>query len=350
MWWCTDDLGRWGLNNAGPLLHDYQVDQNFWELLQRIVNIEEHPIEPVSIANITMDHSGLMTITMTDASTFHLVTPIADIFGRGIWALSTHYYKRNVFGYGNSAYIVNVEHTSALTFDPGANDGNGHNYYTLLFTIPAGLPAGGATGQFLTKASNADYVFQWLTLLGVSPGGDSGYVYIKHSSADGDATWLPFTFDLITGTISPSQLPFPTLTTIGGVLETDGVAHKFLTSIDADGTAGLGQPHFIDLASDKNAFSTTTGTVSVDPTLYDLWTLVPTGDMTINLTATPTQGTELDLVITTSGTTSRNITFGTHFKSQGVLATGTVSGKVFCVSFKSDGVNMVERGARGSAM
>jgi hypothetical protein len=33
---------------------------------------------------------------------------------------------------GGVTYLVEYPHTSAATFDPGANDGLGHNYYHLL--------------------------------------------------------------------------------------------------------------------------------------------------------------------------------------------------------------------------
>ncbi|MDP2941988.1 MAG: hypothetical protein Q8O36_00520, partial [Candidatus Omnitrophota bacterium] len=64
-----------------------------------------------------------------------------------------------------------------------------------------------------------------------------------------------------------------------------------------------------------------------------------------NLTA----GQKINLVITTSGTSSFTLTFGSNFKSTGTLATGTVSAKVFVVSFVSDGTNLNEV-ARTTAM
>jgi hypothetical protein len=44
-------------------------------------------------------------------------------------------------------------------------------------------------------------------------------------------------------------------------------------------------------------------------------------------------GERVFLVVLTSGTTSRTLTFGTGFKSTGTLATGTTSGKYFVLSF-----------------
>jgi hypothetical protein len=55
-----------------------------------------------------------------------------------------------------------------------------------------------------------------------------------------------------------------------------------------------------------------------------------------------TLGSRADIIIVTSGTTSRTVTFGTGFKTTGTLATGTVSGKYFVISFVSNGNFMIE--------
>ena len=58
---------------------------------------------------------------------------------------------------------------------------------------------------------------------------------------------------------------------------------------------------------------------------------------------------QMTVQIVTSGTSSRTVTFGTGFKTTGTLATGTVSGKSFMVSFISDGGTWIET-ARTAAM
>lgn len=85
----------------------------------------------------------------------------------------------------------------------------------------------------------------------------------------------------------------------------------------------------------------TTGTVSLDPTLGNLYTCVPTGNITLNA-ATVSTGQTITVVVTTSGTSSYTITPTTNFKSTGALTTGTSSGKVFTIQFISDGVNFNE--------
>ena len=61
-------------------------------------------------------------------------------------------------------------------------------------------------------------------------------------------------------------------------------------------------------------------------------------------TTVPAAGLEAFLMVLTSGTTSRIITFGSGFKSTGTLTTGTTSGRVFVIHWISDGTNLYEAG------
>lgn len=91
-----------------------------------------------------------------------------------------------------------------------------------------------------------------------------------------------------------------------------------------------------------------TGTVSVDMST-GIITITPTGACTFNATGGLT-GAEATFVITTSGTTSRVLTWGTNFKTTATLATGTVTAKLFTVTFRClDGTTWIEI-ARTSAM
>jgi hypothetical protein len=59
-------------------------------------------------------------------------------------------------------------------------------------------------------------------------------------------------------------------------------------------------------------------------------------------TTVPAAGAICVLSILTSGTTSYTITFGSGFKSTGVLLTGIVSAMYFNITFVSDGTNLIE--------
>lgn len=89
-------------------------------------------------------------------------------------------------------------------------------------------------------------------------------------------------------------------------------------------------------------------TVSVDPTLGNIFTLTPGEDETIT-PASQVAGQQLTIIITTSGTSSKTLTFGTGFKAAGTLATGTSDAKVFTITFISNGSVYAELG-RTAAM
>lgn len=69
--------------------------------------------------------------------------------------------------------------------------------------------------------------------------------------------------------------------------------------------------------------------------------LTVTANRTLTTTV-PAAGTEVRIIVLTSGISSFTITFGTGFKPTGTLATGTTSARVFVVSFVSDGTNLYE--------
>lgn len=93
---------------------------------------------------------------------------------------------------------------------------------------------------------------------------------------------------------------------------------------------------------------TSASTIALDTTLGGIFTLTPAHTATINADSV-VAGREIALVITTSGTNSFTLTFGTNFKSTGTLATGTSTGKVFVIRFVSDGTNWNET-SRTTAM
>lgn len=81
----------------------------------------------------------------------------------------------------------------------------------------------------------------------------------------------------------------------------------------------------------------------------DDFTFTPDQDCTINATGVDS-GRHVLLVITTSGTTDRTITFGTGFRAgTPTLATGTVSGKVFVLEFYSTGASELVQKFRSDA-
>ena len=105
-----------------------------------------------------------------------------------------------------------------------------------------------------------------------------------------------------------------------------------------------------DLNPAASATSATTGTQDVTPGKVRVYTITPTGACTFNASG-GVAGPKCTFIITTSGTAAFVLTFGTNFKSAGTLSTGTVTGKVFCVTFLcKDGTLWIEESLRTLAM
>jgi len=149
--------GPWG-TGIGEDLDPEQVDNNFWEVFQAIL---EKAAQGVGISNIVVNGSS-MTFVLTDHSLLGPYDlPIAGISFKGEWLANHEYIRNDIITQGGSTYQVLVDHISNPVFDPGDNNGLGQNYYGLALTNPANvLPVGGAVGTFLRKASTTDYDFQ----------------------------------------------------------------------------------------------------------------------------------------------------------------------------------------------
>jgi hypothetical protein len=98
-----------------------------------------------------------------------------------------------------------------------------------------------------------------------------------------------------------------------------------------------------------SATPATTGAQAVTPGSFEVYTITPTGACTFNASG-GVAGRRCSFIVTTSGTAAFVLTFGTNFKAAGTLSTGTVTAKVFQVSFTcKDGTLWVEEG-RTAAM
>src|SRR5580765_3500459 len=176
--------------------------------------------------------------------------------------------------------------------------------------------------------------------------GTNGNLQVQGKTYIGAATTAPSALlHLAAGTATAGTAPLiftsgTNLTTaVAGVVEYDGTTLFFTPT----GTLRSR----VDLNSTVAA-SATTGTFNTAFNNTSVWTITPTGACTFNATGGVT-GQAVTMIVTTSGTSSFVLTFGTAFKSTGTLATGTVSGKVFTIQFVYDGTNWNET-ARTVAM
>lgn len=344
----NNDFTRWGLG-IGRRLTSLEVDLNFWFLLSLITSIQEHQLEGVGIADISVSGTQ-MTITLTDGTTRGpFLLPQATWNRRtdnsGNWAPLTIYAANDIFAYNGSLYITLLFHTSGATFDPNATDGMGHELYGLLLTAPGDvLPLAGIAGQVLAKRTSADLdvMWKWMRVEDLhdvaigSPLDDDDYLGYDTSTG----FWINKKF----------VLPTPASGIRGGVELFDPVPNQFVTGLGADGALITAQPAFTDISGTASPAQvrqstmtplSTTSPASLDPSLGDVFTLTPTNNETINAVSAPA-GALITLEVVTSGTTSFTLTFGTNFKTTGNLATGAVSGKTFTITFRGDGTNLVE--------
>lgn len=184
----TDDGAKWG-TGVGHNLTPAQVDVNFWNLKTAIEYLQENPPEAVSVSSVVQS-ANTITFYMTDGTTQGpFILPAAAITFRGDWAATTAYGVGDIIAANAGLYIVLTAHTSGATFDPGANDGSGADYYDQI--LAPSFPTGGTTGQVLAKASGADFDVEWSDApAGLPVGGTIGQVLTKLSATNYDIGWV----------------------------------------------------------------------------------------------------------------------------------------------------------------
>lgn len=128
------DAGAWGAGKGGNL-DASEVDENFWELMLRLDELEANPPAAVSVDSIEVN-ANQMTIHLTDGSSQGPFTlPTSQWHWTGAWRTNTVYFINDLFSYGGAIYQVLVNHTSdASAFDPNALSGSGYVYNLLLDT------------------------------------------------------------------------------------------------------------------------------------------------------------------------------------------------------------------------
>jgi hypothetical protein len=85
----------------------------------------------------------------------------------------------------------------------------------------------------------------------------AGTDYLTPNSSGAALTGL--TFGQLGGSLSPSQIPTPTTSALGGVQATTQTAHEFLTGISTGGIPSLAQPAFGDLSGNPSSAQITGG-------------------------------------------------------------------------------------------
>src|SRR5574341_1297023 len=165
-----------------------ELDGNFTDLDGRVVTLEQVQATARSIERVYQQGNSLF-VQYTDTGADGPFTFTVAMTHRGDWTPNTAYAVNDLFNANGNVYIVLLAHTSAATFDPGANAGSASDYYGLFLSMPSlSLPVGGLDGYVLTKDSNTDFDFQWKNA-GVPAGGATNQVVAKLSGDDYDTQW-----------------------------------------------------------------------------------------------------------------------------------------------------------------
>jgi len=114
-------------------------------------------------------------------------------------------------------------------------------------------------------------------------------------------------------------------------------ALSFTTGIDGITNAGILRDSYSNI-----------GTISASQDLsfeqVTVMQLTVGASITLSNTICPPAGTQCTLILVTTGTTSRTVTFNSaNFKTTGTLATGILSGRYFVLTFVSDGTELIEK-------
>lgn len=131
--------GPWG-PGKGANLQPAEVDSNFWNIAQAIVDLETNPAIPVGIENISMSGSS-MTITLTDGTVMGpFLIPVLTFVWRGAWQPFTSYAELDVFTVDSvGIFMVTLAHTSGAEFDPAIQVGGVPALLQLFGAVDASL-------------------------------------------------------------------------------------------------------------------------------------------------------------------------------------------------------------------
>ena len=197
--YCTTDLEKWGVGIL-RLLHDYEVDRNFWHAEVRLSALEARPL-PSTFEDFEVIGTNFY-IHLTNSAVYGpYELPVAHYRARGLWTTNTNYAVMDTFYINGTLYEVLIPHLSDPDeFDEGATDGSGNNLYSVMLpSVGNSLPTGGAPGQIMYKTSATNYAVSWRWIFPTASGNAGKYLRQASNTQDDvelvtpDASEISFT-------------------------------------------------------------------------------------------------------------------------------------------------------------
>jgi hypothetical protein len=152
--WGSIDMAIIFRATKGANLSPDEVDGNFHDLDDRVAELEDNPLQPVEIEEITLTGSQLL-ISMSNGDSFGPFTvPTATMHWRGNWAATTLYVANDLLIVPfNGLYLVRLDHTTGSEFDPSLAIST-VSVYVKVLSLP-GFPTMNWKGDY---AADTDYV------------------------------------------------------------------------------------------------------------------------------------------------------------------------------------------------
>jgi hypothetical protein len=158
----TVDNTRWGGGNGSDLTAT-QVDLNFWNLFEAVLDLQMNAPTPVSIDFISQPVGGnQIFITLTNHQVLGPFTiPTSQWNPRGEWQPNTSYAPFDVVSFDGSLFLVTQAVVSAATFNSLAMIGTQLVYILILSSPQETLPLDGLVGQRLVSQGGSPTDTAW---------------------------------------------------------------------------------------------------------------------------------------------------------------------------------------------
>lgn len=209
--------GAWGAGTGTPN-SAAQVDGNFYDLDQRVIDLVADVAEGKRIESVTYS-SNSMTFNYTDGTTQVIPLPVATLQYVGDWLNSTPYGRGQLFTGGNGFYQVLQNHTTPAwpaPFDPNAMAGGNPLYELWMPLRDVNYDAAIFVPGSIQRAPD-ELLFQGIAnrSMGLASGNERAYAYLDIGDSSTGAT------DIILS-IEKNRIEIGTITFVAGDIDTDG--------------------------------------------------------------------------------------------------------------------------------